>query len=1188
MNSFLLKRLTVLASILFFTNFAANLQAQIAVTVTNPNNANPTLSSNYVSLFAALTALNSSVSINGPIELNLAASSTEIAPAGGFVILPLTGTSATNTITIKQAGAGNFPVLLASPAHTAGSRGDAVIKLLGVDFLTINGIAIQENVANTVYTLVSNTATEFGIALMYFNNSNGCKNITIKNCNITLQRAYVNSVGIYSNVRHSATTPQTTADIVNVNGANENITIQSNDISNVASPIVFVGSTSAINMISGLTIGGSTNTGNTISNFGNNLASTASFVSVSGTCFGIYVNNYLSKTISHNNISSANLATSVAVRSIYADFTGSPNTVFITDIVNNTISISNSNAATIMRAIESAGGFNQATLNINNNTVNNTLLAGAFTAIANTGIYNTLNINNNTILGINHTASTGAFTAISNSGAVTANININNNKLGNETADLITYNVGNSAALIGINNIGGASGATLSISNNNFQGIVSNANSTHTNTLIVNSAAVNTQIINANTFNNLIIRTSGSVTFISNTSSVPADGIQTVSNNLIATQFSKIVSGGTLSFFSSSAASQAGSSINHNANNFSNVTVIGATTITAWANSDGGTVNKSVTNNIFTNFTGGTSPITLISMNYGGASGGLGNVISNNTIHTITNGGSIVGITLGSSGANNSVFNNLIHNLQSTGASAVSGIVSSSSANGNIYRNKIYNLSATNASGTVNGIFVNSGSVHNVYNNKIADLRTPAANAANPINGINITGGTVSNVYYNTIYLNANSTGALFGSAAMYNSTSVNVTLRNNIFVNLSQTNGANGRAAVYRRSTATLTSYNNLSNNNLFYIGVASSTRVIYFDGTNSDITLNSFQVRVAPRDINSISEEPPFLSLDGANSSFLNINPTVNTGIESGAVNITVITDDFDGDIRQGNPGYSGFGNAPDIGADEFDSQSQACSGMPTAGAIEINTPIPICNSGSADLNLIGATGDGGISYLWKWSNISGGPYTSAGNGTTENTGAISATRYYVCDVICSVSGQIATTAEIAVQVLDAPVASFTYQEIPDVSGVGFAAPNFTSATYLWIFGDGNTSTVQNPIHGYDGNGGTFNVTLIMSNFCGADTTSQIIMVNPSSTENIGSAPVIKLYPNPTQQFISIDFENPMSDFQITCYKANGQMVWVKNNIQIDNSSISFDVSDLASGYYGFKISNNKFTKTLFWIKE
>ncbi len=54
--------------------------------------------------------------------------------------------------------------------------------------------------------------------------------------------------------------------------------------------------------------------------------------------------------------------------------------------------------------------------------------------------------------------------------------------------------------------------------------------------------------------------------------------------------------------------------------------------------------------------------------------------------------------------------------------------------------------------------------------------------------------------------------------------------------------------------------------------------------------------------------------------NANFLHPDPSVATALESGAVNIAGITDGFDGNIRQGNPGYVGSGTAPDIGAVEF----------------------------------------------------------------------------------------------------------------------------------------------------------------------------------------------------------------------------------------------------------------------------
>lgn len=58
-----------------------------------------------------------------------------------------------------------------------------------------------------------------------------------------------------------------------------------------------------------------------------------------------------------------------------------------------------------------------------------------------------------------------------------------------------------------------------------------------------------------------------------------------------------------------------------------------------------------------------------------------------------------------------------------------------------------------------------------------------------------------------------------------------------------------------------------------------------------------------------------------------------------------------------------------------------------------------------------------------------------------------------------------------------------------------------NFTSTsqhahTYLWDFGDGNTSKIANPTHSYL-NSGSFNACLIASNDCFSDTICQIVNV-------------------------------------------------------------------------------------------
>ncbi|MBK8923827.1 MAG: HYR domain-containing protein [Saprospirales bacterium] len=310
-----------------------------------------------------------------------------------------------------------------------------------------------------------------------------------------------------------------------------------------------------------------------------------------------------------------------------------------------------------------------------------------------------------------------------------------------------------------------------------------------------------------------------------------------------------------------------------------------------------------------------------------------GNVISGITREGTTSTSLFYGIsTTGSSTSHNAtISNNTIHTLTGNGSSGAVGGISLGTVNvANVFKNKIYNISSNNASGVVYGIAVSSVTTANIYNNLIGDLNTPStgsSTATNPtLRGINIT-STLStsniNLSYNTVYLDATSTGTDFGSAALVatgsaTSTTASLTLLNNLFVNVSTPAGV-GRSVAYQRSNTSLDNYNAASNNNLFYAGTPGASNLIFYDGTNADETLAAFKVRVAPREANSITENPTFLSASGASADFLHISTVVPTQIESGGVNVTGITDDYDGNTRQGNPGYAGAGTAPDMGADE-----------------------------------------------------------------------------------------------------------------------------------------------------------------------------------------------------------------------------------------------------------------------------
>ncbi|MBL0146962.1 MAG: T9SS type A sorting domain-containing protein [Chitinophagaceae bacterium] len=99
---------------------------------------------------------------------------------------------------------------------------------------------------------------------------------------------------------------------------------------------------------------------------------------------------------------------------------------------------------------------------------------------------------------------------------------------------------------------------------------------------------------------------------------------------------------------------------------------------------------------------------------------------------------------------------------------------------------------------------------------------------------------------------------------------------------------------------------------NNLFYAGVPSATNSIYSSPQGNFTTLENYKMHVCSKDINSVSETVPFLSLDYTNSNYLHINPAMPSLVNNMGFSTPEITLDYDGDTRSAT--------TPDIGADEL----------------------------------------------------------------------------------------------------------------------------------------------------------------------------------------------------------------------------------------------------------------------------
>ena len=541
------------------------------------------------------------------------------------------------------------------------------------------------------------------------------------------------------------------------------------------------------------------------------------------------------------------------------------------NITYNTINNNNGsgvNHPLTLRGIYAAAGTSaNATITHNNVTIagggTTSSIYGIDNGIGSTAASNTVDISYNSVSGSYSTATTGAFYAFQNS----------------------------------------ASAATVNVTYNTVSGI-----STPGTGAIYGMTLGSPTVLNVN---------NNSVTSITKTGIGAIYGIQQ-STATVTNQYNTI--DGLSCTAASSTASiygiyDGGSAVleNYSNNIVKNISTTGTATIYGiYINTATG--NKTIQNNQLFNFTvAGGGTIYGVTMSYGST-----DVLSDNQIHDLTITGATSGTIYGlriAAGTLNSVYNNNINTLSCAGgtAGAIYGLYIATGTTNNVYKNMVYNLSSGSTGPSLYGAYLVSGTTNNFYNNFISDLRTPAANSAIPLAGVYVSGGTTANVFYNTVYLNATSTGALFGSAALYASTTPTLDMRNNVLVNVSTPMGT-GVTAAYRRGGATLTSYSANSNANAFYAGATEdATHAVYFDGT-TPYDIAAYKTLVGPsRDAVSFRELPPFTNV-AATPYDLHMLTSVPTYCESGALAIVTpiaITDDFDGNTRTGTP---------DVGADEF----------------------------------------------------------------------------------------------------------------------------------------------------------------------------------------------------------------------------------------------------------------------------
>jgi PKD repeat protein len=154
------------------------------------------------------------------------------------------------------------------------------------------------------------------------------------------------------------------------------------------------------------------------------------------------------------------------------------------------------------------------------------------------------------------------------------------------------------------------------------------------------------------------------------------------------------------------------------------------------------------------------------------------------------------------------------------------------------------------------------------------------------------------------------------------------------------------------------------------------------------------------------------------------------------------------------------------------------------------------------------------------WLWTFEGGSPATS----TLQNPTVTYATAGQY-NVILTVSHPESTETimlENYIAVSDVPVTSFEYFD--DLFEVDFTNTTVEGLSYSWNFGDGNSSTMENPSHTYTAEG-TYTVILSATNDCGTTVSEQEIVINALPTAGFNAMNSIGCGP------LSVAFNNASS---------------------------------------------------------
>jgi hypothetical protein len=153
--------------------------------------------------------------------------------------------------------------------------------------------------------------------------------------------------------------------------------------------------------------------------------------------------------------------------------------------------------------------------------------------------------------------------------------------------------------------------------------------------------------------------------------------------------------------------------------------------------------------------------------------------------------------------------------------------------------------------------------------------------------------------------------------------------------------------------------------------------------------------------------------------------------------------------------------------------------------------------------------------------------------------------------------------------------PHADFSYAAVTGTT-VSFTDIGSDATTVYWDFdGDGNVDETTGPGASveYDfGSASVFGVLMISENGCGADTSSQNVLVQDVGIEEVKDQIGFSVYPNPTIEDVSIAITDASVEVSsVSLFDLQGQMIMSESSVQ---NNLKLSLNKLPKGMYVLQV--------------